>query len=36
VALYERCGYLRSGRVDEVEGRGGVGVKIVHMIKDLD
>jgi GNAT superfamily N-acetyltransferase len=36
VALYARCGYLRSGRVDEVEGREGVGIKVVQMVKDLD
>jgi hypothetical protein len=37
VALYEKCGYRRSGRVDVV-GCGmpeGEGVRIVHMVKDF-
>ncbi|KAJ4381359.1 hypothetical protein N0V86_003708 [Didymella sp. IMI 355093] len=36
VALYERCGYVRSGREDVVECPNGEGIKVVHMVKDLD
>ncbi|KAF2622595.1 hypothetical protein BU25DRAFT_415094 [Macroventuria anomochaeta] len=35
VALYERCGYVRSGREDVVECPNGEGIRICHMIKDL-
>jgi GNAT superfamily N-acetyltransferase len=35
VALYEKCGYSRSGRVDVVECPNGEGIKVVHMTKDL-
>ena len=35
VALYERCGYVRSGKEDCVKCPNGEGIKIVHMIKDL-
>ena len=35
VALYERCGYVRSGRVDVVKCTNGEGIKILHMTKDL-
>ncbi|CAI9630132.1 acyl-n-acyltransferase [Alternaria burnsii] len=35
VALYERCGYVRSGRVDVVKCPNGEGIKILHMTKDL-
>lgn len=36
VALYEKCGYVRSGREDRVECPNGEGIGIVHMIKDID
>lgn len=36
VALYERCGYVRSGREDVVRCPNGEGIRIAHMIKDLD
>lgn len=36
VALYERCGYVKSGRIDVVQCPNGEGIKVVHMIKDLD
>jgi ribosomal protein S18 acetylase RimI-like enzyme len=36
VALYERCGYVRSGREDVVECPNGEGIRVVHMTKDLD
>ncbi|KAF2873052.1 acyl-CoA N-acyltransferase [Massariosphaeria phaeospora] len=35
VALYERCGYARSGKEDCVRCPGGEGIRIVHMVKDL-
>ena len=35
VALYERCGYVRSGRQDVVKCPNGEGVRILHMEKDL-
>ncbi|KAH8730385.1 acyl-CoA N-acyltransferase, partial [Phaeosphaeriaceae sp. PMI808] len=35
VALYEKCGYVRSGREDVVTCPNGEGIGIVHMIKDL-
>jgi hypothetical protein len=36
VALYERCGYTRSGREDRVDCPNGEGIRIVHMTKNLD
>jgi GNAT superfamily N-acetyltransferase len=36
VALYEKCGYVRSGREDVVRCPNGEGIGIVHMVKDLD
>lgn len=36
VALYERCGYVRSGRKDVVKCPNGELIRIEHMIKDLD
>ncbi|UPX15794.1 uncharacterized protein EKO05_0006233 [Ascochyta rabiei] len=36
VALYERCGYRRSGREDVVTCPNGAGIRICHMVKDLD
>jgi GNAT superfamily N-acetyltransferase len=36
VALYEKCGYVRSGREDVVVCPNGEGIRVVHMIKDLD
>lgn len=35
VALYEKCGYVRSGREDRIECPNGEGVRVVHMIKDF-
>jgi hypothetical protein len=35
VALYEKCGYSRSGRVDVVDCPNGESIKVVHMTKDL-
>lgn len=35
VALYERCGYTRSGRQDVVKCPNGEEIRICHMIKDL-
>ncbi|KAL5378899.1 hypothetical protein DPSP01_008831 [Paraphaeosphaeria sporulosa] len=35
VALYERCGYKRSGKIDVVRCPNGEGIQIVHMLKDL-
>lgn len=32
--LYEQCGYVRTGRVDEIKCPNGEIVKIIHMIKD--
>jgi hypothetical protein len=34
VSLYERCGYVRSGKEDCVRCPNGEGIRIVHMIKD--
>lgn len=36
VKLYERCGYERSGKVDVVRCLNGEGVRVVHMVKDLE
>ena len=36
VVLYERCGYGRSGKVDVVRCGNGEGIRIVHMVKDLE
>lgn len=36
VQLYERCEYVRSGRVDVVQCPNGEGIRILHMTKDLD
>ncbi|KAF2847218.1 acyl-CoA N-acyltransferase [Plenodomus tracheiphilus IPT5] len=36
VALYERCGYVRSGREDVVRCPNGEGIRIKHMVKDLE
>lgn len=36
VALYEKCGYVRSGREDRVVCPNGAGIEIVHMTKDVD
>lgn len=36
VALYERCGYVRSGREDVVRCPNSEGIRIAHMVKDLD
>ncbi|KAF2036206.1 hypothetical protein EK21DRAFT_106312 [Setomelanomma holmii] len=35
VALYEKCGYVRSGREDRVECPNGEGIRVVHMTKNL-
>ena len=35
VALYERCGYVRSGRVDAIPCPNGECIRILHMTKDL-
>jgi GNAT superfamily N-acetyltransferase len=35
VALYEKCGYTRSGREDVVECPNGEGIRVVHMTKDI-
>ena len=35
VGLYERCGYVRSGREDCVRCPNGEGIRVVHMVKDL-
>lgn len=35
VALYERCGYVRSGRQDAVKCPNGESIRILHMTKDL-
>jgi GNAT superfamily N-acetyltransferase len=34
VALYEKCGYVRSGREDVVRCKNGEGIRVVHMCKD--
>ena len=36
VALYEKCGYVKSGKEDSVKCPNGAQIQIVHMIKDLD
>ncbi|KAF2190770.1 acyl-CoA N-acyltransferase [Zopfia rhizophila CBS 207.26] len=36
VALYEQCGYMRSGKEDLVKCPNGAGIRIVHMIKNLE
>lgn len=36
VALYERCGYSRSGREDVVTCPNGEKIRICHMVKDLE
>lgn len=36
VALYERCGYERSGKEDCVRCPNGEGIRVVHMVKDLE
>jgi hypothetical protein len=36
VQLYEKCGYERSGREDVFRCKNGEGIRIVHMIKDLE
>lgn len=35
VALYEKCGYRKSGREDVVKLPNGAELRVVHMIKDL-
>jgi hypothetical protein len=35
VALYEKCGYVRSGREDVVTCPNGEGIRVVHMTKNL-
>ena len=35
VALYERCGYRKSGREDVVKLPNGAELRVVHMVKDL-
>lgn len=35
VALYEKCGYVRSGDEDVVRCPGGEGIRIVKMTKDF-
>ena len=35
VALYERGGYVRSGREDVVRCPNGEGIRVVHMLKDV-
>lgn len=35
VALYEKCGYVRSGKEDVVRCPNGAGIRIVHMVKDV-
>ena len=34
VALYERCGYVRSGREDVIRCPNGEGIRVCHMVKD--
>ncbi|KAF2116847.1 acyl-CoA N-acyltransferase [Lophiotrema nucula] len=34
VALYEKCGYVKSGKGDRVVCPNGEGIRIVHMVKD--
>lgn len=34
VQLYERCGYVRSGREDVVRCPNGEGIRVCHMVKD--
>lgn len=33
VALYEKCGYVRSGKEDVFQCKNGEGVRVVHMTK---
>ncbi|KAF2268134.1 acyl-CoA N-acyltransferase [Lojkania enalia] len=35
VSLYERCGYEKSGKMDEVLCPNGAKIRVVHMTKDL-
>lgn len=35
VALYERCGYVRSGREDAILCPNGAQIRILHMTKDV-
>jgi hypothetical protein len=35
VMLYERCGYVRSGRQDVIKCPNGEGIRVVHMTKDV-
>lgn len=35
VALYERCGFQKSGREDVVKLPNGAELRVVHMVKDL-
>jgi len=35
VALYERCGYVRSGREDAIKCPNGEEIRILHMTKDV-
>jgi hypothetical protein len=35
VMLYERCGYVRSGRQDVVKCPNGESIRVVHMTKDV-
>jgi hypothetical protein len=34
VGLYERCGYVRSGKEEVVRCPNGEDIRIVHMVKD--
>ena len=34
VALYEKCGYVKSGKEDVVKCPNGADIRVVHMIKD--
>ena len=36
VQLYERCGYTRSGKLDVVKCPNGEGIRVCHMVKDLE
>lgn len=36
VSLYERCGYRKSGREDLVKCPNGEGIRIKHMVKNLE
>jgi GNAT superfamily N-acetyltransferase len=35
ITLYEKCGYVKSGRLDQIKCPNDAIVKIVHMIKDV-